>query len=167
MRASILNHSARAIAALGLVGVVSTSAGAQQASVGPKWNALLGCWSLAVERDVRVATNPLDLIVCVSPTASSDVVQLTTITNGKVTAQRTLDASGAEQSLSAMGCTGSEHATWSSDGRRLFLQSAATCDGVHTATSAILSLTAAGEWLDVRDVSSGGGRTVRVARYLE
>ena len=167
MRATILNRCARAFVALGFVVAVSSTARAQQANAGPKWQALLGCWSLAVESDARLTTTPAELLVCVSPTANADVVRLTTLTNGKITSDRTLDASGAEQPLSAKGCTGTQRATWSSDGRRVYLHSAATCGGVHTTSSGILSVTATGEWLDVRGVSSGEGSSVRVARYLE
>jgi hypothetical protein len=83
-----------------------------------------------------------------------------------VSTQR-IDVSGAERPLEAKGCTGAQRASWSGDERRIYLQSTSTCDGLKSTTSGILSITSAGEWLDVRGVSSYGSTNVRVARYRD
>ena len=156
----------RGLAALGLAAVAAGSASAQQANAGPRWHGWTGCWSpvVATEARVREATDPA-MLVCISPTSSADVVDVTTLAEGKVVSQQKLDASGREQPVTAKGCTGTQRASWSADERRLYLKSSSNCDGLRSNTSAILSMTATGEWLDVRGVNTYGDENVRIARY--
>ena len=159
----------RCLAALGVALVAATSATAQQAQVGPKWQAWVGCWTASVPGASAFAT-PAEsgTIVCITPSAQGgDAVDVTTVGDGKVVSTQRLDASGADHPLEAKGCTGVQRASWSADERRLYLRSSSTCDGLKSTTSAILSLTATGEWLDVRGVSSYGDVNVRVARYRD
>ncbi|MEO6525502.1 MAG: hypothetical protein ABIP93_02645 [Gemmatimonadaceae bacterium] len=162
----------RGLVAIGLVAAVAgvasaQQAGVQQVSAGPKWRGWTGCWAPIVP-EARVTENaPSNMVVCISPTSSADVVDVTTVTDGKVSSQQKLDASGREQPLTAKGCTGMQRGAWSADERRLYLKAASTCEGLRTTTSAILSMTAAGEWLDVRGVSAYGDENVRIARYRD
>jgi hypothetical protein len=108
------------------------------------------------------------MFVCITPAASgADAVDVTTIDGGKVVSTQRIDASGAERPLEAKDCTGTQKAWWSADERRIYLRSSSTCEGLPSTTSAILSLTEDGEWLDVRGVSSEGAENVRVARYRD
>ena len=157
----------RAVVALGLVALTATASSAQQASGGPKWQGWLGCWAPAPSAEAIFETPANAMFVCISPTANPDVVTFTTIENGKQVSQQTVDASGREQPLTADKCSGAQRAKWSGDERRLFLSSAATCEGLKTATSAILSITPSGDWLDVRGVNAAGTENVRVARYRD
>lgn len=163
----ILVSMKRAVVALGLVLIAAGSAGAQQASTGPKWQGWLGCWAPAPSTEAVFETPASGMFVCITPTANANVVTFTTIEGGKTIAQQTLDASGAEQPLTADKCTGLQRAKWSSDERRLFLSSSANCEGLRTATSAILSITPSGDWLDIRGVNAAGSENVRVARYRD
>ena len=94
-------------------------------------------------------------------------MDVTTIGNGKVVSTQRIDASGAERPLELKGCPGVQRASWSADERRIYLRSTSTCDGLKSATSAILSITSSDEWLDVHGVSSYGSTEVRVARYRD
>jgi hypothetical protein len=159
----------RCAASLGLVVLATTSLSAQETRVGPKWLAWVGCWSASVPGASAFAT-PADngTLVCITPSAQGgDAVDVTTLNDGKVASTQRIDASGADRPLEAKGCTGVQRASWSADERRLYLRSSSTCDGLKSSTSAILSMTATGEWLDVRGVSTYGDLNVRVARYRD
>src|SRR5215212_10579155 len=159
----------RCLTALGVALVAATSATAQQARVGPKWQAWVGCWTASVPGASAFATPAENgTVVCITPSAQGgDAVDVTTVGAGKVVSTQRIDASGTERPLDAKGCTGVQRATWSADERRIYLHSTSTCDGLSSATSGILSMTATGEWLDVRGVSSYGSENVRVARYRD
>lgn len=153
--------SARAVLALALVAVTASS-GAAQTNSSTHWQAWLGCWTAGPTDLLVPVAQPL---VCITPTSNADVVELTTIAEGKVVSAQRVDASGREQPVEAKGCAGVQRAQWSADQRRIYLKSDATCDGVHRTTSGILSMTATGEWLDVQSIAAGEGENVRVARY--
>ena len=140
------------------------SSHAQQPMAGPRWQGWIGCWSASPER-MRETGPEATRIVCVTPTAEPDAVDVLAIAEGKVVSQNRIDASGTPHDVTAPGCTGTESARWSGDGRRVFLKSHVTCDGVATEMNAILAITRTGEWIDVRRVAAGGGSDVRVARY--
>jgi hypothetical protein len=159
----------RPLGAVLLVATVSAGAGAQQSPVTAPWRAWTGCWSAgAVSAPGSDTALP---IVCITPGSSANVVQITTLADGKVISTQRVDASGREVPLDAKGCTGTETGQWSADGRRVYLTASATCDGVVRTTHGILAITPQGEWLDVQGVraggSAGGSETVRVARYRD
>jgi hypothetical protein len=151
-------------AVLGLVALAST-ASAQQARVGPKWLGWVGCWTASLPGAAAAEGGG---VVCITPSAQgADAVDVATVSDGKVVSTQRIDASGTERPMDAKGCTGVQRASWSADERRIYLRSSATCDGLKSTTSGILSMTATGEWLDVRGVSSYGSQSVRVARYRD
>ena len=158
----------RCLAALGLA-LVATTASAQQASVGPKWQGWIGCWTASVAGESLFAAPAENAtFVCITPAASgADAADVTTIGNGKVVSTQRIDATGTERAIDAKGCSGVQKASWSADERRIYLRSASNCEGLRSTTSAILSMTQHGEWLDVRGVSSYGSENVRVARYRD
>ena len=151
------------LAALALL-ALPASGRSQQPMAGPRWQGWIGCWSASPSR-VREAGPEAPRIVCVTPTSQPDAVDVSAISEGKVVSQNRIDASGAAHDVTAPGCTGTESARWSGDGRRVFLKSHVTCDGLATEMNAILAITRTGEWIDVRRVAAGGGSDVRVARY--
>jgi hypothetical protein len=104
--------------------------------------------------------------VCITPSLG-EAVDVTTLNEGKVVSTQRIDASGADHPVDAKGCTGVQRARWSNDERRIYLRSESTCDGLKSTTSGILAMTASGEWLDVRGVTSYGNTSVRVARYRD
>ncbi|CAN5307309.1 hypothetical protein BH09GEM1_BH09GEM1_18340 [soil metagenome] len=141
------------------------SSRAQQTAAGPRWQGWIGCWSAAPAARMRETGPEAPRIVCVTPTSEPNAVDVSAISEGKVVSQNRIDASGVTHEVTAPGCSGTESARWSGDGRRVFLQSHVTCDGIATDMNAILAITRAGEWIDVRRVAAGGGSEVRVARY--
>src|SRR5437764_5810781 len=157
----------RCLAVLGTL-AMATAAGAQQASGGPKWQGWIGCWTASPAGEAAFAPAPTSgPLVCITPSSSGDAADFTTVENGKVVSAQRIDASGVEGPVDATGCTGVQRATWSADERRIYLRSASTCDRVKSTTSAILSISSSGEWLDVHSVKSYGSENVRVARYRD
>lgn len=152
------------IVAAGLLAFATQDASAQANS--GSWQGWLGCWRAAPWQDAQGPSANLPL-VCITPTSNSDVVQVATITEGKVVSTQRIDASGREQAIDVKGCTGAQRGEWSADRRRVFLTADATCDGVQRSTSGILAITPTGEWLDVQGVTTGGDENVRVARYYQ
>ena len=140
-----------------------------QTAPASRWQAWIGCWSGIADDENAVVreTATAAPTVCVTPSRDANVVDVTTVAGGKMISNTTLDASGRDQAVEATGCTGVQRAQWSADERRVYLKSTATCEGIRTSTSGILAISPAGEWLDIRGVSAGGGDNVRVARYRD
>lgn len=141
-----------------------SGAGAQTAVYGAGLQAWLGCWSAGPN---GARAEPTPSIVCITPTAHVDVADVLAVQDGRIVARETLDATGRSRPIDAARCTGVRSASWSRDGRRLFVRSAGACAGVPSSSSGLLAMTADGDWLDVEAVSVGGGVDVRVARYRE
>ena len=157
---------ARSTAVLaGLVALVAGSAGAQQAAAG-SWQGWIGCWT-AGPAIGGIAPSSIAPLVCIAPTADANVVDVATISGDKVVSTQRIDASGRELPMDAKGCTGTQRAQWSADGRRVYLNAIATCDGVQRVTSGIIAMSPTGEWLDVQGVAAAGDEAVRVARYRD
>ena len=135
---------------------------AQTAIYGAGLQAWAGCWSA----EAVAAAEPAP-IICVTPTADVNVSEVITLQDGETLSRQILDASGRPRAIDAKGCVGTRSATWSRDGRRLFVRSTGSCLGVPRETSSILAITPSGEWLDVEGIRAGGGMRVRVARFRD
>ena len=155
--------SANALAAALLLVGASGAAG-QSAVYGAGLQAWLGCWSADLSA-ARADAAPS--IVCITPTANTNVADVFTVQEGRIVGRETLDATGRSRAIDAARCTGVRSARWSSDGRRLFVRSTGTCAGIPSSTSGLLAISDDGEWLDVEGISAGGGTSVHVARYRE
>lgn len=105
-------------------------------------------------------------VLCIVPTTGS-AVRLATVDDGSVTLADSMDASGVRRSVTREGCSGWESAEFAASGRRVHYSSEFDCAGVRRAATGVISLTAAGELLDVQGITSGGGKSVRVARYVD
>ncbi|MEP6731084.1 MAG: hypothetical protein ABJE10_10625 [bacterium] len=137
-----------------------------QSMTGPRWQAWIGCWTATLPGGGQYGSSSFSgPVVCVTPTSDANVVEVSAISDGKVVSRDRLDASGRETPIDAKNCTGAQKAQFSSDERRVYLHAATTCEGMKSATSAILAMTPQGDWIDVRNVVAGGGDNVRVARY--
>ena len=133
-----------------------------------RWQSFLGCWTPADQRARVLGTVTQTHLVCVVPTATASAVEITTVDNGKVVYRQRVEADGAQHASTKDGCTGWESAHWSTGARRVFVRSEYNCGGgLARSASGVLSITSAGEWIDVQGVSSGGNKGVRVLRYRE
>src|SRR5690242_14156120 len=115
----------------GLAGLMAATAGAQQPP--GSWQGWLGCWT-AGPAIGGVSPAALAPLVCITPTADANVVDVVTVSDDKVISTQRIDASGRELPMETKGCTGTQRAQWSADGRRVYLKATATCDGVARVT---------------------------------
>src|ERR1044071_2318506 len=108
----------------GLAGLVASAASAQSLPIAPRWSSFAGCWEVAgAEGQDLPKSRPRG---CVVPT-SEPGAGLISITDRKITDRTHLEGDGARQTVSKEGCAGWEAATWSPNGRRLYLTSDQQC----------------------------------------
>lgn len=153
-----------AAVAASVVALAAGTAGAQQAAA--SWQGWIGCWTAGATIG-GISPSSIAPLVCITPTADANVVDITTISDEKVVGTQRVDASGRETPMEAKGCTGTQRAQWSADGRRVYLKAVGTCDGAERVTSGIIAMSPEGEWLDVQGVSAGKEEGVRVGRYRD
>jgi len=150
-----------AVVAVAATALLASTSGAQSA-VGPRFQAWFGCWT-ATEA-IPGAPAPT---VCVTPSADPNVVDITTIGDGKIVARDRLDGSGKDVGIKEKNCTGVQKAEFSADERRLYVHGNTTCDNLKSTTSGIIAMTPQGEWISVLNTRTYGDDNVRVARYRE
>jgi hypothetical protein len=160
----IVTFTRSAAVVAGLAGLLAGGAGAQQPA--GSWQGWLGCWT-AGPAIGGISPSAVAPLVCITPTADANVVEVVTVNDDKVISTQRIDASGRELPMETKGCTGTQRAQWSADGRRVYLKATATCDGMARVTSGIIAMSPTGEWLDVQGVAAGSDEGVRVARYRD
>jgi len=145
-----------------------------------RWTDWMGCWELVADGNVARlppaedaaggVTGPVrpggsrSARVCVSPNQGG--AQLRTFVGGEPVLSQTIIADGIDHPVSDGGCTGTQRARWSEDGRRLFTRAQVSCENQPPRTVTGLALMAPnGEWVDVQAVTIGGTDSVRVRRY--
>jgi hypothetical protein len=143
--------------------LLASSARAQTAPVtaatDSRWTAWLGCW--------RAADDPggTGARVCVLP--ASGGVTLRTIVGGQMVSDELRVADGAPRPVRESGCSGTETARWSADGRRVYRATQASCGAETPRTLAAASFFVPGStWVDVQTVTHEGATNVRVDRYV-
>jgi hypothetical protein len=132
---------------------MAASAGAQ--NVDARWAPFTGCWEL------------IDggAITCVAP-AAPGAVTLSTRVDGKPVLEQTIVADGAAHALTEPGCTGSQRAEWSRDGRKLFSRAELTCANEPLrAVTGLALMTGDDSWLDVQAVEIAGRTSVRIRKF--
>jgi hypothetical protein len=117
-----------------------------------------GCWR-AAESDTGAA------MVCVLPGSDAASARIVTLEDGEIVEETVLAVDGVARQVTEGGCTGTETASWSQDGRRVFLRTALDCDGVQRVSTGIIAMVAENEWVDVQTVSVGEQYASRTLRY--
>jgi hypothetical protein len=167
LAAATLCVSVMAVAPQGAAAVsggAATSAGptAASSSTDARWNAWVGCWRPESVDGVA----PPSHVICVLPT-DDDGVAIATIADGRVVSEQRIVADGTQRAVDEGGCKGYETASWSQDGRRVFLQSALNCGGdIERKSSGILALVSSGSYVDVQSVEVSGEHASRTVRYV-
>src|SRR5207248_5742102 len=100
----------------GLFVVAAAPLRAQRATTDARWQPWIGCWQLT-------GTPRTAPVLCIVPAGAASSVEVLTIADAKVAARERIDATGTDRPVSKEGCSGSEHAQWSADNRRVFLRS--------------------------------------------
>jgi hypothetical protein len=125
-----------------------------------RWLPWLGCWQVG-----RLA-EPAAPLVCVRPTPDPLGVELATVTGGAIALSRAVIADDRTRDLIVDDCAGSEVATFSGDGRRVYLRSTLTCaDGTRRTASVVMGMASDTVWLDAQSLGMDDERVPRVLRY--
>lgn len=159
-------HRRLAIAA-GAIILAVPAVPAQHAEPGPRWRGFIGCFTAMPADEMLDKATTSARIVCITPSTSPDVAVISAVADGKLLTRDSIDASGRVRGVNDSGCAGTQTARWSADGRRVFLRSSTSCQGIPTEMSAILAVTPAGDWVDIRRISTPQRSNVRVAKYRD
>ena len=147
---------------------------AQAVAPDARWQGWLGCWQPVTPASADsytewMATRARDAglpTLCIVPSARAAAVDFVTVSGGKVTARQSVDAGSAHVARQRDSCDGWDGASWSADGRRIYMRSEYSCAGGVTRTSSgLLAMSAAGQLLDIEEIASGGANSVHVGRY--
>jgi hypothetical protein len=91
---------------------------------------------------------------------------MTTRVDGKPILDQAIVADGAARAVVEPGCTGSQSAEWSRDGRKLFARAELTCANQPRRTvSGLMLMTGDAAWLDVQAVEVAGNTALRIRRF--
>jgi hypothetical protein len=138
-------------------------AGAQTREADARWQPWIGCWTAAAR---GVYSEPEAQQVCVVPAAGTSAVDVITVSGSKIVSREHIDANGEHRRSERDGCVGWESAQWSSDMRRVFLESQYDCTGgLKRATTGLMATAANGDWLDIVGVAMRDNVGVRVLRH--
>ena len=137
----------------------------------PAWLPWLGCWepTTAAVSDPMIEDTGRD-VVCVAPRLDRLGVNLTTYMGSQVIAQNTVIADGRKRTLPEADCRGTQIASWSADGHRLYSSVMATCANENEYSLVGLNLLVkGGHWIELQSVSfdNGDHRELVVRQYSQ
>ena len=154
-----------------LAGALAGSLATQPAPVAgqdldDRWLPWIGCWAPLAEnaeaQDQAAADQPL---VCFRPADGG--VEMFAFADGELQSSEEIYTDGRSREVSREGCSGTERAEFSQDGRRVFLSGEMSCGNDVTRTAhGLMSLTSPTHWLDVRSVEVEGESMAWVQRYM-
>lgn len=93
-----------------------------QADVDSRWQAFVGCWAPIVQNGEQSAA---DHIVCFRP--DGNAVDVVTVAGGEITGEQHIAPDAGARTVRAEQCEGTETASWSQDGARIYLRSTMQC----------------------------------------
>ena len=123
------------------------------------WAAWYGCWR-AVD-----STDGAAPLVCVLPGADASAVRIATIEDGQIAEETVVRADGVAREITEGGCTGSESAFFSTDGRRIFTRAELACSGLGRLSTGVLAMVSETEWVDAQALTVNGQHAARTIRY--
>ena len=142
--------------ALALPLIAVTPAAAESYSQNPNWSAWYGCW--------QAEGAPAGELVCIAP--MNNGVRIATLVDGSVRDESTVIADGASRAVQSVGCSGTERARWSSDRRRVFLESDVACGASgRRSVRGLFAFVAPDAWISVQSATEGDSVATRVVRF--
>jgi hypothetical protein len=130
-----------------------------------RWQPWMGCWTPSAAPAGAVLEQAAQQ-VCVVPAAGTSAVDIVTVSGNRILSREHVEASGEHRRSERDGCVGWESAEWSSDARRVYLQSEYDCTGgVKRSTTGLIASSANGDWLDLVGVAMRNNIGVRVLRH--
>ncbi len=154
-----------AVAGCVLLAAAPASAAAQTRQSDARWQPWLGCWTTS-PAPAGVVSESAAQQVCVVPATGTSAVDIVTVSGNRILSREHVEASGEHRKSERDGCVGWESAEWSSDARRVYLQSEYDCTGgVKRSTTGLIATSANGDWLDLVGVAMRNNIGVRVLRH--
>jgi hypothetical protein len=143
-------------AALGVTPAAASAAVPAEPGQGT-WAAWHGCWRAQGE-----TTGPM---VCMLPGDAPEAVRIATVADGVITSETVVRADGTARTVSEGGCTGTERAFFSTDGRRVFTRAELQCGGVARVSTGVIGMLSEIAWLDAQAVTVDDNHSVRSVQY--
>jgi hypothetical protein len=122
------------------------------------WTPWYDCWEPMEEAATTV-------LMCLLPAEHPAAARMVTVDNGRVLQERVIRPDGLDRAVAEGGCTGTERAVWSRDGRRLFLRTELDCRGVTRIATSVLAFVSETQLLDAQAVTVQGQHAARPIRY--
>lgn len=145
------------MAAFVLAGILPMGVSAQD--VDARWLPWLGCWE-ASQGGTEIP------MLCITPTQEGEGVELTTWTEDERISSEMIYTDGVAREVEREGCVGSEEASFSDGGKRIYLKSDYICEGgARRGATGMLAFANPMEWLDIKVVEVGGEKVPMVLKY--
>lgn len=156
-------RTARRPAGLGtgalLLAAILPMGAAAQDGTDARWLPWLGCWEVEGAAEGGA-------MLCLLPVSGDVAVEMVTVEESRIVGRERIRADGTTQDSSREGCRGWERASFSEDGRRVYLDGDHLCEGiVEQRSSGLLAMLSPTEWIDVRALEVDGRVSAGVARY--
>jgi len=153
-------NTPRLLAAAALAGgaliAQAAPASAQLAQNDYGWAAWHGCW--------HADGAPGGEVLCIVPDGAG--VRMITVVDGAAREESRVVADDRDRAVAQDDCRGTEHARWSNDHRRIFLNSELTCgQDLRRQSSGMLSFVDPEHWLSVQAVTVDGETATRSTIY--
>lgn len=144
------------LALVAALAVLPSLLSAQQ--VDSRWLPWIGCW--------QVADAGVDQVLCIEPGDDAGAVRMDY--SGEDVEDQLFRANGEPVQVSQAGCQGEERASFSPDGRRIYITASYLCDGgtVQSGTG-LITMVAEDEWVEIRSLAVDGEHVAWVQRYVQ
>jgi hypothetical protein len=129
--------------------------------------AWLGCWDVLADPEDASQESPRERqMICVAQGDTPKALDMTVLVDNEIVSKETIVTDGSRQPVSDGGCDGWIRSVLSEDGRRLYLQSEATCrDGKLRNLTGASMIVSENRWIDIHALRIDGEREVLIQRY--
>jgi hypothetical protein len=104
-------------------------------------------------------------LVCIAPGGTASSIRVIAFDGEAIVEESVVHADGQPRPVHEGGCTGTETAAWSQDGRRVFTRAELDCAGVRRVSTGVIALIAENEWIDAQAVTVADQHAARAVRY--
>lgn len=128
------------------------------------WDAWYGCWMSAGDEEVQDETGT-SVLVCVLPGVDAQTARMATVEDGRIVDEVSITADGQSRAVDNGGCTGTEMARFSADGRRVYTRADLDCRSFQRVSTGVIAMVSETEWIETQGVTVSGQATGRTVRY--
>lgn len=128
------------------------------------WDAWYGCWMSAGDEEIQDETGT-SVLVCVLPGADAQTARMATVEDGRIVDEVSITADGQPRAVDNGGCTGTEMARFSADGRRVYTRADLDCRSFKRVSTGVIAMVSETEWIETQGVTVSGQATGRTVRY--